>query len=95
MQFQTSMFHYDPTDRTFSQAASSLGDNIFHRVYQDACDRGITLVSDKTGQSVDYAVVSEDRNRDGEIEGWWLVPTREALRKCRSACNTKILIIND
>lgn len=43
------------------------------RVYDDACDEGLTLVSARTGREV-VMVVSDVRTRDGELEYLELTP---------------------
>lgn len=43
------------------------------RVYDDACDEGLTLVSAKTGREVVF-VVTETGVREGEIFDWTLRP---------------------
>ena len=96
------MFNYDKKDRTFSQEISVLEYNshsprggIWHQVYPDACDEGITLISAQTGQEVDYAVNSVDHDEEGDIAGWWLKPTAQSIRRVPACKNTHVLIIND
>jgi len=100
MKFSTNMLNYSKKDRTFSQEISVLEHtihrgNVFHQVYPDACDEGITLVSTQTGQEVDYVVTSVDQNQEGEIAGWWLKPTAQSIRRVPACRNTHVLIIND
>lgn len=102
MQFSTSMFHWTPEDGLFSQELSSLGvaphQNAFHQLYSDACDEGITLISEVTGKEANYFVDHMDRTltEDGwETHGWNLLPTPETLRQSPQLKNTRVLIIND
>jgi hypothetical protein len=98
MKLSTELFWWEPSDGMFSQEVSSLtrgpSENVFHRLYPDACDQGITLVSATTGTEADYYVNKEDRY-DGEIQGWHLLPTSETIRRLPRLKNTKVLIIND
>lgn len=50
----------------------------FERVYDDACDEGLTVVG-KTGREVVYAV-EEYMKRDGELIGWKLLPAKRSER---------------
>ena len=100
MKFSTSKFHWTPADGLFSQELSSLGvkptQNAFHRLYPDACDEGITLVSEVTNKEATYYVDSVDTDSSHEdIYGWNLLPTPETIKQLPHLKNTKILIIND
>ena len=92
------MFFWSSESRLFSQDVSSLtrgpSENVFHRLYEDACDQGITLISDKTANEATYFVDSIDEV-DGEIQGWNLLPTPETVRKLPRLKNTRVLIGND
>ena len=99
----TKFFHYDPKDRTFSQEISTLegngmaggGQPTFHQIYQDSCDVGLTLVSAATGKEVDYVVSLTEKDAEGDVQCWHLVPTKQALRKVPEARGTSIVIFND
>lgn len=105
--FNSNQFHFDPATKVLSQEISTLSAGsrkpVFHQVYSDACDEGITIESSETGFSIDFAVDGYDYNGQGEdreICGWKLIPTRESLRKLPPALrerskNLRVLIIND
>jgi hypothetical protein len=99
MQFSTSKFHWSPDMGLFSQELSSLGikphQNAFHQLYSDACDEGITLISEVTHKEANYFVDSVDQDEDGDIQGWNLLPTTETLRELPILKNTRVLLIND
>lgn len=80
-------FSYDPSTRTFTGEISST--HGFGRVYDDACDEGLTLVSAKTGREVVF-VVERTEYRDGEIVSWTLKPADSAVWAAGS-----ILLFND
>lgn len=63
----TDRFHYDAATGTFMADASDLSDLRLGRVYDDACDEGLTLVSATTGTELVYAVHQEHRDREGEL----------------------------
>jgi hypothetical protein len=98
MKILTSMFHWTPEDGLFSQELSSLpsrsSENVFHRLYNDACDLGLTLISAKTNTEADYYVDTVDMYH-GEIQGWNLLPTSDTLRRLPRLKHTRVLIIND
>ncbi len=71
----TARFTYVPGDRLFVAEASDFAGGPFGRVYDDACDEGLTLVSARTGRQVVFAVthIEVDR-REGELLYWDLEP---------------------
>ena len=102
MQFQTSQFHWSPDLGLFSQELSSLGvrptQNAFHQLFPDACDQGITLISEVTNKEAHYYVdkVDQTLTEDGwETHGWNLLPTSETIRRMPRLKNTRVLVNND
>lgn len=80
---------------------SDLGQsNPFHRIYADACDAGLTIVGE-SGIEVDYYISKTERDRENELLGYELLPTRESLRKIADpglrfrAERTKVILFND
>ena len=48
---------------------SDLGrDFRFGRVWDDACDVGLTVISARTGRKVVYVIENEQRDREGELQ---------------------------
>jgi hypothetical protein len=45
----------------------------FQKVYKDAEDRGLTLVSPKTGEEIVFVITDEERDRENELTAWKLV----------------------
>ena len=73
----TKQFTYVKEEGLLVAEASSLPP--FGRVYDDACDEGLTLVSHKTGREVVYVVNSigrEHMDPAGDLLYWDLVPAR-------------------
>jgi hypothetical protein len=79
------MFHWHADTRTYSIDMSTLGD--FGRVYDDACDEGLTLI-ERHGLREVVCVVDREDVVDGEIKGWWLKPLKY------SGPSFKILVVN-
>lgn len=69
-QSSTRQFSYDAATSTFSAEVSST--NGLHRVYDDACDVGLTLVSSRTGREVVFVVTDEHRDGEGDVTHWTL-----------------------
>ncbi len=94
-----SKFDYSKPTRTWVSEASDIagplngGQPLFHQVYPDAADLGLTLVG-KTGQQVDYVVCEEVCN-EGDLVGWKLCPTKESAKRVPGCVGTKMLIAND
>jgi hypothetical protein len=40
------------------------------RIYADACDIGFTVVSDRTGRRITFALVSTERDADNDVAMW-------------------------
>lgn|SRR5574343_64848 len=98
--FSSSMFRYDPKTREFFQEASTLSQghgSPFGRIYPDACDLGLTIVSANTGVHATYYLTQEgtDCKVDNEVVRWVLLPTPETCRDVPGACGTRVIIWND
>jgi hypothetical protein len=66
-------FTWCPEERMFVAEASTFGRGL-GRVYADACDEGLTLVSRYPGRSDVVFVVERIESRDGDALWWDLVP---------------------
>lgn len=73
--------------------ASTCGGPSLQQIYNDACDVGIAIRSERTGVVCRFLLVDHDEN-DGEVAGWRFEPLdkREAGRTCGIK---RVLIIND
>lgn len=74
----TDRFVYDPERRVFSAFASDLP--AFARVFDDACDVGLSLVSARTGRAVPVTVDGTERDAEGDLLSWTLRPVAAADR---------------
>ena len=92
-------FDYDHISRTFfadiSDLAAPLTSRVFEQIYPDACDLGITMVSHKTATEAKFVVQQEDRDGEGDLLAWTLVPTAETLRKLPHLEGVQVKIFND
>ena len=94
MIYSTSKFTFAKDSKRFIAEASELGPNMFEQIYPDACDRGIVLVSERTGAESKWV---EDRQlmAGDELGGWVLIPTAETLRKVPALRGYEVHILND
>jgi len=78
---KSSQFTWIREERRFVAEISDLGGQ-FGRVYDDACDEGLTLVSsqDSGRQDVVFAIDREECDAEGDVLYWDLVPASLALR---------------
>lgn len=85
----TERFRYDAANRLFTVEASDIGLGHgleFERVFDDACDVGLSLISAKTGQVIACAIEHEEL-REGDTLYWDLRP---AERKDRDLFTVRI-----
>lgn len=68
----TERFTYSAAERLLVAEASDLPP--FGRVYDDACDEGLTLISHRTGAEVVYGVEHIERDADNDLLYWELRP---------------------
>jgi hypothetical protein len=89
-QHTTDLFTWSDADGCGIADVSDLGPEPFIRVYPDACDQGLELVSSRTGRTERFYVHETLRSPEGELQGWRLEPVSKALRGKAS-----LLVIND
>lgn len=68
----TARMTWVPATRMFVAEASEIGP--FTRVYDDACDVGMTLISQRTGNAVTFVVNHTERDAEGDVLYDDLVP---------------------
>lgn len=66
-----------PKNREYVGEMSST--NGFGRVYDDACDEGMTLVSSGTGATLVFVVDHTERDVEGDVKFWLLRPVDPRL----------------
>lgn len=75
------LFATDAQSKTISAEASTLTAGLrdyplFGRVYDDACDEGFSILSERTGRVVTWALDHEERDGEGDTLYWDLKPAR-------------------
>lgn len=74
----TRQFSYDRKRYLFTAEISSTAG--LGRVYDDACDEGLTLVSARTGTEMVFVVEFVSRDAEGDILFWYLRPVSNSTR---------------
>lgn len=75
---RSSAFHYNKQTKTLTAEMSDLGTGRkWYRVYDDACDAGITIISDHTGREVVFVITYTATDRDGDTLHWLLKPAKK------------------
>ena len=93
--YRSSLFDYDAKREMFSQEASVLQGGMrvsfLGSLYDDACDVGMVIVSDRTGKEVPFYLSDTVVSKEGEVLEW----------KLRSASNDPsleslvVVVLND
>jgi hypothetical protein len=60
------------------------------QVYDDACDAGITVVSERTGKSVVFGIEHTERDRENDVLWWDLEPA-----DLRERTGVRVRLFND
>ena len=74
---------------TFIGEASELKDLKLGRVYDDACDMGFTIISEKTGKGVVFAQTEDTLDAEGDLLSINFVSVTPGLT------HLKVVIFND
>ena len=91
-------FSYSNKDKTLVSEASDLDNRHLERIYDDACDVGFAVKSEKTGNVVVFVMDSpmyHGQGEDREISGWTYTPCSDSIRKHPECIGMKATIFND
>ncbi|RJQ26704.1 hypothetical protein C4577_02850 [Candidatus Parcubacteria bacterium] len=92
----TELFHWDKVAKTFSAEISDLGGgDLFEKVSPDSNDKGILLYNPRTGNEVMFVLGGEDRNSEGELRCWLLLPKSQDVNKFPGLKDCKMILFND
>lgn len=79
-------FHFDKDSNVLSGYLSDMKVKpVFDRLYPDACDVGLSIVSKRTGAAKTFRLYKTDGTED--IDGWWFNDV--------DGGTLRVLIIND
>lgn len=92
----TKLLDWRPAMNAFVTEISDLNANgvSFGRLFDDACDQGLVLVSHKTGVQVKF-YIDREVVRDGEVVSWILLPTFDTTMKIPALIDTFVEVFND
>lgn len=68
-ELSTNLFMWHKHKRTFTAEASTLRDQHLSRFFDDACDVGFIMQSERTGRRMGF-ILSGEQKRDGDIIAW-------------------------
>ena len=91
-------FSYSDKDKTFVSEASDLDNRHLERIYDDACDVGFAVKSEKTGNVVVFVMSGTFNTQTGdesELAGWNYEPADFSIRKYPECIGMKATIFND
>jgi len=96
-EFSTKLFTIDKKNKTFISELSELKGNTFKQIFSDACDEGLTLVSEISGNKSDWFINDFEytNNIDKELVAIHLLPTPETIRKFPGLKDYKMVLLND
>jgi hypothetical protein len=98
MRYQSNQFAYDARTKVFTAESSELDQGgsqpVFEQVFDDACDIGLTMVSDRTGVEIRF-YVSQWMMQEGDIVCWVLRPRKQDQIRHPSVAHCTIKIFND
>jgi hypothetical protein len=73
VKFMSTAFVYEIFTKTFTSEASKLG-HFFSRIYDDAGDVGLTIISGRTQKECTFFLQSTHTNLNGDIESFEFLP---------------------
>ena len=71
------------------------GVNLFAQLYNDDADQGFVMISDKTGQAVDFCLSDTQRDADGDVKFWQYTPSTRAVHYNARLAGIKVIVLND
>lgn len=91
-------FDYISASKTFMAEISELshgGVDPLGQLYNDACDQGFVMISDKTGSEVEFYLHDTQRDTEGDVIAWDFRPSANAIHYNFNLQNVKAIILND
>lgn len=98
VEHSTNQFKYKSSTKTLISEASDLDNRHLERLYDDACDVGFSVKSERTGKVVTFVMQSptyHEQGEDRELIGWQYVPTSESFRNVPECQGMTAIIFND
>jgi len=97
--YSSNLFATSASQKSMIAEISTLEANgsaqVFSQIYDDACDVGFIIHSEKTSMEATFYLDETFRNSDGDTLEWLLLPTLESQRKFPCLNGFKVVVIND
>ena len=74
---------------------SMLRDQVYNRLYDDACDVGFGVQSARTGQITYWSYHSDERDAEGDLQVLKFTPIPETVRKFPALKSWTAQVFND
>lgn len=87
--------YFDFTNGSFNSEDSSLPKGHIGRIYNDACDEGFIMKSEKTGKEVIFALYATILDSDGDITHWIFHPSFQDIQQNPLLADVSVTIWND
>lgn len=95
----SNLFLHSAEEKTYTADMSQLsrGGRIsaFGRIYDDACDEGLKIQSERSLQEATFVLRDEETDADHDVTVWTLVPEPATLRRLPKLAGYKVIIFND
>lgn len=91
-------FHKQPGNKLVAEASTlSEGSRkpLFGRVYDDSCDEGFSIRSERTGRIATYHVNNTLKDAEGDVTGWELTATRQTQKELPCTKGMTVIVFND
>jgi len=92
-ELSTKQFTYNPATKTFVCEASDLRGFEPRRIYDDACDIGFYLVSEKTGKKILFCEVGPTRDEDDDLVSFNF--SAHCYENPEHCMDLKLIVFND
>lgn len=87
--------YFDYSKGSFSAEDSSLPEGRTSRIYNDACDEGFIMKSEKTGDEVIFFLANTLRDREGDVTHWLYKPSAQDIQRNARLSNVTVTVWND
>lgn len=90
------LFRHDATHYSIDASEATFGGQraLFGQAYNDSCDEGLSLISERTGHSLKMVLARTHRNADNDITHWELYSCPHDVRRLKMAAPLKLTIWN-
>ena len=98
VEHSSNQFTYVSEKKVFVADASDLDNRHLEKIYDDACDVGFAMKSEKTGKVITFVMESPFHTQtddERELAGWHYVPTSESFRNVPECQGMEAKIFND